>query len=93
MVSFICFYINIEAQTFFWLSGNGDCSEVVDDVVKRPSLLYVLLQHRHAVFNEDLEPSRPDGKQVLFVVSKIPHFSKTVVLSVVCLNTLMSDAE
>lgn len=63
---FFCFHINIEAQTFFWLSGNGDCSEVVDDVVKSPSLLYVLLQHRHTVFNEDLEPGRPEGEQVLF---------------------------
>lgn len=53
-----------EAQTFFWLRGNGDRSEVVDDVVKRPALLYVLLQHRHAVFNEDLEASRPEGERV-----------------------------
>lgn len=49
-----CFNFIADAQTFFWLGGNGDCGEVVDDVVERPSLLHVLLQHGHAVFDEHL---------------------------------------
>lgn len=57
-----CFHIIVAAQTFFWLRGDGDCGEVVDDIVKCPSLLHVLLQHGHAVFDEDLEHSGREGK-------------------------------
>lgn len=54
-VGLICSRVIFKAPTFLWLSGNGHRSQVVDDVVKRPSLLYVLLQHRHAVLDENLD--------------------------------------